>query len=55
MKNKHSEKNIVRVGIYARVSTADQQTLSMQIKELKEYAKLRKWHSVDVEAFFRQH
>jgi len=40
------EKNIVRVGIYARVSTADQQTLSMQIKELKEYAKLRKWHVV---------
>ena len=33
----------MRVGIYARVSTVDQQTLPMQLKQMKEYIKNRKW------------
>ena len=33
----------MRVGIYARVSTYDQQTLPMQLKQMKEYVKNRKW------------
>jgi putative DNA-invertase from lambdoid prophage Rac len=33
----------MRVGIYARVSTHDQQTLPMQLKRMKEYIKNRKW------------
>lgn len=33
----------MRVGIYARVSTQDQQTLPMQIESLKKYARTRKW------------
>jgi DNA invertase Pin-like site-specific DNA recombinase len=33
----------MRVGIYARVSTHDQQTLPMQLKQMKEYIKRRKW------------
>ncbi len=35
----------MRVGIYARVSTHDQQTLPMQLKQMKEYIKRRKWAS----------
>jgi DNA invertase Pin-like site-specific DNA recombinase len=33
----------MRVGIYARVSTHDQQTLPMQIKKMKEYIEHRDW------------
>lgn len=33
----------MRVGIYARVSTHDQQTLPMQLKQMKEYIENRKW------------
>jgi DNA invertase Pin-like site-specific DNA recombinase len=33
----------MRVGLYARVSTHDQQTLPMQLKQVKEYIKSRKW------------
>ena len=33
----------MKVGIYARVSTSDQQTLSMQIKAVEEYANIRGW------------
>ena len=33
----------MRVGIYARVSTLDQQTLPMQLKAMRGYAKQRKW------------
>ncbi len=33
----------MRVGIYARVSTHDQQTLPMQLKQMKEYIKNRNW------------
>ena len=33
----------MRVGIYARVSTHDQQTLPMQLKQMKAYIKNRKW------------
>ncbi len=33
----------MRVGLYARVSTHDQQTLPMQLKQMKEYIKNRKW------------
>jgi len=34
---------MLRVGIYARVSTLDQQTLPMQIRALREYAAQRAW------------
>lgn len=33
----------MRVGIYARVSTYDQQTLPMQLNQMKEYVKHRGW------------
>lgn len=33
----------MRVGIYVRVSTADQQTLPMQLAAIKKYVKARKW------------
>jgi DNA invertase Pin-like site-specific DNA recombinase len=32
-----------RAGLYARVSTNDQQTLSMQIRAMREYAARRGW------------
>ena len=32
-----------RVGLYARVSTHDQQTLPMQLSAMREYAKKRNW------------
>ena len=32
-----------RVGLYARVSTNDQQTLAMQIRAMREYATRRGW------------
>lgn len=34
---------ILRVGLYARVSTHDQQTLPMQLSAMREYAKTRGW------------
>ena len=33
----------IRVGLYARVSTLDQQTLPLQIRALREYAFKRGW------------
>lgn len=33
----------MRVGIYARVSTHDQQTLPMQLEKMREYIENRKW------------
>lgn len=33
----------MRTAIYARVSTSDQQTLSMQINKMKDYVKSRDW------------
>lgn len=33
----------MRVGIYARVSTIDQQTLSMQLGKMTEYVNNREW------------
>ena len=39
---------IMKVGIYARVSTQEQQTLPLQIKDLREFAKRRKW-KVEIE------
>lgn len=36
----------MRAGIYARVSTHDQQTLPMQLKAMRQYAKQRKWQIV---------
>jgi DNA invertase Pin-like site-specific DNA recombinase len=38
----------MKVGIYARVSTQEQQTLPLQIKDLREYAEKRKW-KIEVE------
>ena len=34
----------MRVGIYARVSTHDQQTLPMQLEKMREYIENRKWN-----------
>ena len=34
---------LFRVGLYARVSTNDQQTLTMQIRAMREYAVRRGW------------
>lgn len=39
MKHKHT----LRAGLYARVSTADQQTLPLQIEAMREYAEHRGW------------
>jgi putative DNA-invertase from lambdoid prophage Rac len=36
-------KQALRAGLYARVSTADQQTLPMQISAMREYAERRGW------------
>jgi putative DNA-invertase from lambdoid prophage Rac len=36
-------KQTLRAGLYARVSTADQQTLPMQISAMREYAERRGW------------
>ena len=36
----------MRVGIYARVSTHDQQTLPLQLKAMRQYLKQRKWKLV---------
>ena len=33
----------IRAGLYARVSTHDQQTLSMQLSAMREYVKKRGW------------
>ena len=37
------EKSAFRAGLYARVSTNDQQTLPMQLRALREYAARRGW------------
>jgi DNA invertase Pin-like site-specific DNA recombinase len=37
------QKSKLRVGIYVRVSTAEQQTLPMQLAAIKKYVKARKW------------
>lgn len=37
------QRGYMRVGLYARVSTHDQQTLPLQLKAMREYAKKRKW------------
>ena len=34
---------MMKVGIYARVSTHDQQTLPMQLKAMRGYVRQRKW------------
>src|ERR1041385_9312851 len=34
---------MLRVGLYARVSTIDQQTLPMQLRAIREYAARRGW------------
>ena len=36
----------MRVGIYARVSTHDQQTLPLQLKAMRQYVKQRRWKLV---------
>lgn len=36
----------MKVGIYARVSTSDQQTLPMQLKQMKDYVTNRDWSLV---------
>lgn len=36
----------MRVGIYARVSTHDQQTLPLQLKAMRQYVRQRKWKLV---------
>jgi DNA invertase Pin-like site-specific DNA recombinase len=39
--------DMMRVGIYARVSTHDQQTLPLQLKAMRQYVKQRKWKLVE--------
>ena len=39
----HRAKTPFRVGLYARVSTQDQQTIPMQTRALREYAARRGW------------
>jgi DNA invertase Pin-like site-specific DNA recombinase len=39
----HRAKTPLRVGLYARVSTQDQQTIPMQTRALREYAARRSW------------
>ncbi len=36
-------KRLIKVGLYARVSTQDQQTLPMQLRALRTYVKQRGW------------
>lgn len=43
---KNTLKDTIKVGLYARVSTVDQQTLPMQIQALKKYAQQREWKVV---------
>ncbi len=38
-----ASKTVLRAGLYARVSTNDQQTLPMQLRALREYAARRGW------------
>lgn len=38
-----ARRKTLTVGLYARVSTHDQQTLSMQLRTMREYAKRRGW------------
>ena len=33
----------MKVGLYSRVSTHDQQTLPLQVKAMRDYARKRKW------------
>jgi hypothetical protein len=40
---RRSRKKMFRAGLYARVSTSDQQTLPMQNRALREYAARRGW------------
>src|SRR5216117_841420 len=39
----HRRSNLVRAGLYARVSTHDQQTLPLQMRAMREYAAKRGW------------
>ena len=36
----------LRVGLYARISTHDQQTLPLQVKAMRHYARRRSWKVV---------
>lgn len=38
---------MMKVGIYARVSTHDQQTLPLQLKAMRQYVRQRKWKLVE--------
>src|SRR6201984_3167437 len=40
---RHEAAKMFRVGLYARVSTHDQQTLSLQVRAMREYATRRGW------------
>lgn len=40
---RHETEKTFRVGLYARVSTHDQQTLSLQVRAMREYAIRRGW------------
>ena len=41
--HRRKEPKMFRVGLYARVSTNDQQTIPMQIRAMREYAAKRSW------------
>jgi putative DNA-invertase from lambdoid prophage Rac len=40
---RHKQANMFRAGLYARVSTNDQQTIPLQMRALREYASRRGW------------
>jgi putative DNA-invertase from lambdoid prophage Rac len=40
----------LRVGLYARISTHDQQTLPLQVKAMRQYARRRSWKVVNVKS-----
>jgi len=43
-RQRKTAKSALRVGLYARVSTHDQQTIKLQMEEMRTYAKRRDWH-----------
>ena len=47
-RQRKASQSVLRVGLYARVSTHDQQTIKLQLEEMRQYAGRRDW-SVAVE------
>ena len=45
-RQKKTAKLVLRAGLYARVSTQDQQTIKLQLEEMRQYAERRGWEIV---------